>query len=280
MRTAASQVRAALCAVVGLLWACDEPASTRACTDDTACGVGLCLDGTCQRTPCTRRGECPRGACGLDGLCQQNECRADAPCAQGFVCLDGLCRSPAAGTGADIAEWAGDEGRLRPPPGFTLDFEMPSAPADAAPQGDARTVTDAGPPSPSDLGPAFFGPLQGRWSLEFVLDRSDCEGARVSRPTVLEMMQSGATVRGWLGPDDPSGGHAIEGTRDANTFELTSVAPIRSTVVCTLEVVVRITGTVTPDGLLSGEADWHVTTVGECVAPQDCHRVEVFSGTR
>lgn len=241
--------------------ACDAPEAQRACTDDTACGVALCLDGACQRPACETRAECPRGACGLDGLCQQSECRADAPCPVGFVCEGGLCRSPRAGTGLDATALYADAEGLRPPPGFR---------ADAAAGADAEM---------------FFGPLQGRWSVEFSGESTTCEGegARVTPPTTLEASQSGATVRAWLSPDAPGGGLALVGTRTGATFTLETPTPTRTGAACAVEQSATLEGRVSSQGALSGRVTWARVPVGDaeaCAAAVECRRVEVLSGER
>ena len=248
-----SQAAALLC-VLG----CEAPEAARTCSDDTVCGVALCLDGACQRPACETRAECPRGACGLDGLCQQSECNAGAACPTGFVCEGGLCRSPRAGTGLDATALYADVEGLRPPPGFR---------ADAATGADAET---------------FFGPLQGRWDLQFALESTSCRGdaADVTSTTTLEASQSGATVRAWLSPDSPGGGLALVGARTGATFTLESVMPQRSAGPCALEQSASIEGRVSAQGALSGRVTWRLAPASDCADAGVCERTEAFAGDR
>ncbi len=290
LRSAAAWSRVAWVVIAALGCQAETQAD---CADDLECplGGGICVEGRCTAMACTRRGDCPSGACGLDGQCRPDECDPSRPCEGGFACIEGLCRSPRS-QGLEVGVEVWDS--VVPPSPLPPDaFRADAAPPDAA-RPDARpprpvdaeladaALADATPDASTDASTdAVTHPLlSALFSLTFSFERGDCDVRDPATPKDLQVDEAAdGTLTARLSAPGGGTGLDMSGRRDADALTLTTLAPLQVLPLCGTMVEVRLDGVLNPDGSINGLADWHTfTTQADCPVAIDCHRYDRFLG--
>ena len=291
-----------------LVAACENERA-RACASDPECpvGAGICVEGACVVQACAGRGDCPSGTCGIDGLCRAVECDPESLCALGFACIDGLCRSPRSEgleVGVEIwdsvvppsplppdafrADVAPPIDQFRPPPdarptadGAARDGETLPV-SDASPVADARAdggdTGDAGDTGNTGDTGAAHPLLAAFFALTFTFERGDCALREPASPKDLWVEEAGdGSLTARLSVPGGGSGLDLSGTLRGEALSLAALAPFPVLPLCDTVLDLRLDGVLSPDGRLSGLADWHTfTTAPDCPAPTDCHRYDHF----
>jgi hypothetical protein len=152
---------------------------------------------------------------------------------------------------------------------------------DAVPPSDDAVATspDSGAQE-TGVPPEAGSRLAGFFALTFAFDHGDCELREPAAPKDLwvEEDEAGA-LSGRLTTAGGGTGVDVVGERTGDALHLRLTAPIQVIPLCDTRLDLGLELALTPDGTLTGLADWHTFTAApDCPAPVDCHRYDRVAG--